>query len=216
MGYPRIATGALLVLVAAAATGCNAIGVVADAIAGPPRVDAVYDLPKAKTVVLVDDPGDLLPTRDLPNRIAGRVGDELVAQKRVTQVIGPRVINDLAAGNPDFDTWALDKVGRRVGADQVVYVVIQSFVLTENNEVYEPQATATVKVLDVDSSKRLFPVSEPNGHVVVATERPVPRDGASSKTDGIIARRVADALADKVAKLFYDHRLPDVGERLPG
>lgn len=216
MGQPKTGLGLLLLAAALASSGCEAVGVVADVIAGPKRVDAVYELPKAKTVVLVDDLRDQLTTNDLPNRIAGRIGDDLMREQAVSQVIGPQVVSDLAANNPDFDGWALDKVGRRVGADQVIYVVIQSFTLTKNNEVYEPAAAVTVKVLDVASSRRLFPLNDANGRAVVAEERPVPRHGASRATDTVIARKLADNLAQKIGELFYDHRLPEVGGRLPG
>lgn len=216
MRYARTSLFLFLGAALSVSAGCDAMGVVADVIAGPQRIDAVYDLPKVKTVVLVDDPRDLLTSNDLPNRIAGRIGDDLTREKKVSQVIGPQVLSDLAAKNPDFGGWALDKVGRQVGADQVIYVVVQSFTLAQNNEMYEPKAAVTVKVLDVGSSKRLFPLNNPDGRAVVASERPESRDGASPATDAIIARRLADNLAERVGQLFYDHRMPDVGEKLPG
>ena len=64
------------------------------------------------TLVLVDDPGQKLPTIALADQVAGRIGQILVAEKVIGQFVPTTAVTGLRAAEADFDRWAIDRVGR--------------------------------------------------------------------------------------------------------
>ncbi len=201
------------------ATGCETVGYVADVIAGEQNIPAAYEPQERATLVLVEDPLGKLPTPDLAPRIAGRVSDHLTDQQVVSQIIPTTVLNRFITQTPDYHThpenWPIDKIGRQVGAEQVIYIVVQSFQLSEDNAIYRPVAEVRVKVVDVASGKRLFPTHTTAGYPVVTRQFYRSMEGSSGTTDNIVSRQLADQLAAEVAKLFYEHTPPQPGEGLP-
>ncbi len=213
----RYATMTVLLACAIMLSGCAVAGVITDVVAGGKTIHAVYEPPDRPTLVLVDDPGKRLTHPDLANLIAGRVGDGLKEHQVVEQVVPTTMVASLREREADFDTWPIDQVGRHAGAQQVIYVLVQEFVLSESPGVYRPQARAFVKVIDVDTGARLYPPPRAEqGHPVATQQSYRDMSGATATTQTLIARNLAETLGRNIAKLFYDHRAPEPGDKLPG
>jgi hypothetical protein len=210
-----ILRSALLAMLGALA-GCEVVGYPIQVIAGPAKIPAVYELADRPTVILVDDPVGKLPERALANLLADRIGNRLLKARALEQVIPPTLVQQLRQDEPDFGNWAIDRVGRTVGAEQVVYVLIQDFQLTEEQLVMRPTIAMRIKVVDVSSGRRLFPVNDQMGYAIGHELVYEAMSDAPATAKQLLARRLIEEAGQRVAKLFYDHKAPEPGEGLPG
>jgi hypothetical protein len=190
------------------AGGCAAVGFVAKAIADNPDIPPAYELADRSTVVFVDDPAHLLANLTVGSTIAQRITADLRANKTKMKIIEPTAIDDLRAGDAAFAQIPVDVVGQRVGADQVIYVLIDSFTIGDEQGVYRPLGSARVKVIDVPSRRRIFPGNE-QGHTVT---RQLNYNHESVDARGqltVLTRSVAEQLGRDIGFLFYTHKRPD-------
>ncbi|MAE60497.1 MAG: hypothetical protein CMJ49_03970 [Planctomycetaceae bacterium] len=191
--------------------GCAPIGYVAQIFDGN-KIPAMYELPDRATAVLIDDPTSALPDSSIQNLLGGRIGQELTEHEAIADLTAPRLIDELRHNHGDFNEWPIDKIGMRAGADQVVYVLIERFNLSDEQRTYRPVYSMRVKVVDAASGRRLFPAGDAGGYRV-ASELFFKQElsGGTDSTRRVVARRLAEHAAVDVAKLFYEH-----AEREPG
>ncbi|MEM9420795.1 MAG: hypothetical protein AAGA25_17345, partial [Planctomycetota bacterium] len=103
--------------------------------------------------------------------------------------------------------------GRRLGAEQVIHVKINSARFHVFDTLNRPEASIEVKVIDVVESKRAWPESPalpdpentPPGHMIFIKDNYESRDSryVGDSTPDDLARRLADDAGLKVARLFY-------------
>lgn len=193
-------------------SGCNAVAYVATVVGGGTKIPALYELKDRPTLVFVDDPARKLTTSLLAGQIASGVGHELEDHEVLTKghVVDPAVVNQMRADHSDFGGWAIDKIGRQAGAEQVIYVSVQDWKLTaEAGNIYEPTSEVRVKVVDVASGMRLYPdPSAEHGYPVVTQRHHTAMVHADASTPVVLARDLADHVAVDVAKMFYKHETP--------
>lgn len=204
-------------LVVAASAGCNIIVPVAYIIEGPPTVDAQFKLPaNRRTVVFVDDTRNYLPRTALRTRIGDRISTLLLEQGVITEAISSADALQMARRyDTDSKRLSIGQIGEEVGAETLIYVKIDEFMLTPDGATPRPAAGASVKVLDIAGSTRLFPSQGDDGAKVVAQLREQQPDNYRSSAG---RRQMEDALADelgrKVAGLFFKHEDRELGGRL--
>jgi len=205
-----------LLMMLATAGGCGEmLGVMTNAFAGPRKIPARYEPAARTTVVFVDDPGQRLPGVDLPGLIAGRVADRLVEKTAIEQVIPPRRIDRLRGSASDFSRWPIDRVGAEVEAEQVLYIQITDFELSESDAIYRPTGKVRVKWIDATTGQRLWPDRAAHEHGLAVTTRQQYRhmEGAGAMTESILSRELAEMIAADVAGLFHERRAPETGSR---
>jgi len=195
--------------------GCNVAGPIYAFAEGPPTVEAQYVLPEeSRVVVFIDDRANRLPRARLRTTIASRTTDLLFAEKQVVaEAIDPASAARLAAAEDLAGSLkSIDEIGRDVGADVVIYAVIDRFSLAEEG-VPRPVCVMRVKVIDVETGERLFP-SDERGRPVVA------RMGfkSASAYDADRLRTLDTTLAEfagmRLAELFYEHEVNPLDGRL--
>lgn len=204
-----------LVLAAALAAGCEVPAYVAHVIAGPRPIPAVYQLPDRKTLVFVDDRARQLPAPDLSSLLAAKIQRDLRDHKAVTSFVEPDVLDDLRARHSDFAEWPIDRVGREVHVEQVIYVLVQDLSMIAEDIIVRPSITLRIKVVDVASGVRQFPEESAVGYPL--QHRMFYRDvgDAPQSTRLVLVRRLMEETGPEVARLFYKHKKPDVGSNLP-
>ena len=190
------------------AGGCAAVGFVAKAVADNPDIPPAYELSDHSTVVFVDDPTHLLPNLTVGSTIAQRITSDLRTNKAVARLIEPTTIDDLRAADAGFAQMPVDVVGRRVGADQVIYVLVDSFTLGDEHGVYRPLGSARVKVIDVAGRRRIFPGSD-QGHTVTRQLNYKHESVDARGQLSVLTRSVAEQLGRDIGFLFYTHKRPD-------
>ncbi len=194
--------------------GCTVARYVTTVITGPGSIDAVYEPFDLTSIILVDDPDELLPSLDLNGLLAGRMGDELVEAGVISRFVPPVMVDSLRAKQSDFASWAIDRVGRELGAEQVIYVLIRDYGLRENQELYRPRISVSIKIIDVGSGSRVFPKFDEGGYLVNHKLFYKNMAGAGAETEVVLSRKLVESLAGKLAKLFYKHKPPQAGSGL--
>lgn len=199
-----------------ALAGCQAATPILDPLFGNPSVKAVHTPDNVTTLIFVDDPSQRLPNVPMAGLIADRAARDLQANEAITNVIEPRKLDQLRLNQPGFHTWAIDRIGRTLGAKQVIYVLVDSFVtstVADHGELARPIASVRVKIVDVVSGRRLFPDSS-DGHVLGVKFYYKQAIDGERGTRQLLERKLADRVGEDIAKIFYDHTPRDLGEPL--
>ena len=191
--------------------GCTLPGFVASVI--PKTIHPLYVLEDVNTLVLVDDPGRALNSRQDASLVAETVAVALRREGVVTRFVEPREVETLRLNHADFDTWSLTRIGREVGAEQIIEVRVTGIALRGQNAYVQPLASAEIKVFDPMVQKRMFP--NPNhpadsaGHPVTASHFFQDSSVASGTDPATLKRQIGLKLAETTAKLFYKHLQED-------
>ncbi|MEM9883331.1 MAG: hypothetical protein AAF800_10475 [Planctomycetota bacterium] len=224
----------MLAVLVSGGVGCQGPAVVAAAIAGGEKVEAAYRLPDAATLVMVDDPQNLLSNPRLARQVATTAIHYMTFHEALgsAEFIDPRRLNRLEAElDRQWEQTPIDEVARRLGAQQVVYARVESVTMHVADTLYRPEATLEVKVLatpsgDDAATSRLWPEApvlgtadgEPAapGHRVRVGLDYVSRDSrfVGDATPDDLARRLADEAGLHLGRLFYDWKRPEPGSTL--
>ncbi len=201
--------------------GCNIVHAGSYILEGPGKIVAEYELRQVKTVVFVDDQKNVLPRTTLRVIIGDDVSAILLTEKLVPSTISPRdAISMSRSREQDGTKLSLEKLGKELGAEQVIWVRPYAFDLDgyDDQQGARPTAMVHVKVIDVTNRVRVYPPGDsfPEGRdLTISLLRDVNRDELATT---IGRRKIEEALAaeiaDDVAKLFYEHERLDLGEKV--
>ncbi len=197
--------GALCAL--ALLSACNILGPVMYFAAGPPDVEARYEINDADTaVIFVDDRRSAVPTRSARRTIGVTAEREMLANEAVGDMIRTADVMAVVAREDYSTPLGIAEVGQAVGADVVVYATIDAFTISPDGQSLAPKGIMRVKIIRSEDSERLWPVDNKLGaSVEVALARrtgPAPRDPAELAR---VERELAEAMGDQLARLFYTY-----------
>ena len=213
----KLLGGALLLL--PALVGCQLFATIG-ILTAPRRIQkAQFHLTKDRLAILIEAarPGEENPVfnRTLHEKLV-----EIFALEKVnTNVVPYEEMLRLRQRNPDYARWSLQRIGRGVGAEQVLEVRLDRLRLeaTASNPVVEPYAQAYLKVIGVhelDDAAWLWPPrTERRGYAVEAS-RPARETSSLGEVDAE-AGRFAREFAYVVAAPFYDVDLEEKPPREP-
>jgi hypothetical protein len=211
----RACGAALLTLAGLCVGGCNIAGPVANVIQGPPKMDAQYILADVPTVVFIDDPRNVVNPVTLRKVIAETASQQLMMNEVLTTTISPQdAIAITQRSDRSGDKMSVEDIGRSVGAQQVIYVQMQTFAHTPDGFTPRPVASAQVKVIDVAAGQRVFP-EEGEGWPVNASGAAVSPSVFSTRSSSVkVFEALAHVLGAEIAKVFYRHEYQELGTRL--
>ncbi|MCX5660910.1 MAG: hypothetical protein NTW19_14490 [Planctomycetota bacterium] len=190
----------------------------------PPKAPAIYELPKASTVVLVEDPNNAFPDPALPGVIASRIIYDLKTEGDYKEMVSPEKLHDYMVSKGEaFAKIPLDQIAKDLEAKQIISVVVEYASLNAEPGVYRPAMAVRVKVIDADKSKRLFPALgeaklvdpsiETRGYPVTDTMFYQISSETGRSEASVVMRRQADRLGRNVGWLFYEHKTRQPGDR---
>jgi hypothetical protein len=145
---------------------------------------------------------------------------ELLRENEVTATIIPYDdITNLRQTQADFTSWSVQKIGRELNADQVLYVRVENLSLAQKDEpVMTPAVTLRVKLIAPRApaaNARLWPETdkEREGREVACKRHPVENEGVD-RVDSEAAK-LARETAYYVARIFHkwDAEVPPPRER---
>lgn len=207
-----------MMLAAVVLAGCNIVGPAAYFIGGPAKVKPQFVLPRDKSaVVFVDDRANVLPTRASRRRVAQSAERTLLDGKAVgkADIIGSDAILSIAAQERFGRPTGIAEIGKAAGAQTVIYATIDSFGLAPSGQELAPIATARVKVIDVESRRRLWPGSDREWMPVTAR---LPIRPATAPRDTSARAKLEDELSEflgvSIARLFVEYVPEDVAQRV--
>lgn len=213
----KLLSATLLLLPALA--GCQLFATIG-ILTAPRRIQkAQFHLTKDRLAILIEAarPGEENPVfnRTLHEKLV-----EIFAQENVnTNIVPYEEMLRLRQRNADFSRWSLQRIGRGVGAEQVLEIRLDRLRLetTADNPVVEPYARAYLKVLavhEMDDEARLWPPRTERRGYAVEGSRPARETSSLSEVD-TEAARFAREFAYVVAAPFYDVDLEDKPPREP-
>lgn len=201
---------ALLLVPAVLGSGCAGIKYMAAVMAPPEKVKPLYTLPGGKKIlVFVDDIRHPLTYEAVKTDLAQRVGRLLVQHKMAEEIIPPDKVLDLASSMQNFNQMPIPDVGRKLGADLVLYLEIDHFSLRESNDspLWLGRFVSRVKVVD-SKVGRIWPEDRPNGYPVPPVETPATANFNES-FGAVLATKLAEDMAVRVVNLFREHEKPN-------
>jgi hypothetical protein len=140
--------------------GCTPARVLGMLIA-PEKVNPVFELADVTTLIMVDDPrGELGGDMNMAV-LADRVMQDLKAKKVISVFVLTIELNKLKDKlGGGYAKAPIDRIGRKLGAKQVIYIKVQSLTLEAAPSMLRPQAGLSMKVIDVEASRRVFPLGD--------------------------------------------------------
>lgn len=172
---------------------------------------AEYKLPSGSVLVLVDDDQDLIEPPLARKMLVDSLAKQLKEHKITDRVTTNEEIARLRQSEPNFDQRGAREVGRLAKADTVVWLSVKQFSVETNLELSVSPGTfsANLKVVNANAEKRedvrLWPMDR-EGRLIVAT---VPAHQIRAcKSQSEVHEKLAETMADSVAKLFYDYEIP--------
>jgi hypothetical protein len=196
--------------------GCRPLGTLVYFL-GPRRMQkAEYKLTREKLAVLIET---ARPDQDSPvfTRAMHEKLVEVFREHKVnTEVVPLEEVLRLRQENADFARWSLPRVGRALGAAQVLYVRIERLQLREgaDSPVLAPTVQCRVKVLGVDEfaeKPRLWPAETERDGREIPCERHA-QEAADIEAIDSEAAKLGKDTAQLIAMPFYD---VDLDERIP-
>jgi len=178
------------------------------------KVPAAYKLPPGSVLILVDDDRDLIQPSEARLALVDELAKELKEHEIADRVTTNEEIAKIRQAEPKFAQRGAREIGELANADTVIWLSTIEFSLPDDLEmVIEPAKFAVrLKMINARAEQRdevrLWP-PEREGRIVEAVVKP--HEIRASKTLVEAHRKMAAALADEVAKLFYDRELTPEG-----
>lgn len=174
----------------------------------PEKVPAEYKLPPGPVLILVDDEQDLVQPPVARDKLVDSLARQFKERKIADRITTNEELARVRQSDPKFEQRGAREVGRLVGADTVVWLSIKQFLLEPDLEmaVSPAQWVVTLKVVNAKAEKRedvrLWPLDREGKLIETSVSA---QDLHECKTPSEAYGRMADELADKIAKLFYDY-----------
>jgi hypothetical protein len=200
--------GLLLVAVGlTVCSGCGPLRALAYYLSPERQQDAQFELTRNALAIVVDGaPGaddHPLFRQALHDQLADLLGEHKVNDRVVPYV---RQL-ELQQQHADYRRWSIQRIGRELGAEQVVYLRIETFSLrdTPDYPVLTPRAKVRVKVIDANSpvgDARLWP--EDSAGFPIECSRQAGEATDVAQTD-LAATKLGKDTAQFVGRLFFKH-----------
>lgn len=152
--------------------GCNILAPIAYYLRPPQIQKPQYEFPAGTRVALVIEARDSRHEDPVfSEALHERVVSMLREGKSAATILPRREVVELRQSNDDFAQWSLQKIGRALGANQVLYVKIDRLVIRPSPEhpILTPEVDLRMKLIDVQASAadaRIWPEAR-EGHPVV-------------------------------------------------
>jgi len=171
---------------------------------------AKYELPEKKTVLVFVDDRRVQTDQPLRTLLTEAINEQLTANKVAAKTIAYSRVLDLAGQARGLSGLEPLWTARKVGADIVLYVCVDKFSLHEEGVeiglLWRGQLGASISVTDVASGQMLWPRDEPDGMAIKPVDTPTVTHTSPNFGEELTAQ-VANIMADRVAKMFYDHKI---------
>lgn len=199
---------ATLVCLVACLSGCKAVATIGILTAPRQIQKAEFTLTQGRLAILIEAarPGENSPVfvESLHAKLT-----ELFREYGINNnVVSQRELARLRQANPDFARWSLQRIGQKLGAEQVLYIRLDSLRLqaAPDHPLVEPEVLLRFKVIGVDEAPdtaRQWPGRDERRGRLVECSRP-PREAADNMVVDSEAAKLAKDVAYYIAAPFHD------------
>ena len=170
-----------------------------------------YKLAKAPLLVLVDEPVNAARDPLTRYHLVSQLSEQLRKHKVNRQVIPEDDVQRILKTRPTAAQWTEAELGKALHAQQVLHVQIEPLNRDDSDAFGMggygvAKLSARVRVIDVDTGDQLWPIETAGQEVMFE----VPGREMRPADEGTRLRAaLAVGLADRIAKLFYTHRISE-------
>lgn len=189
------------------AAGCNIAAAAVFVLHGPEKTEALFTLPKDKSAVIaLDDRGSVMPQRSLRDMIGKTAEEEILKQQLVKEMVASRLASAVMSRERTGEPMGIAEIGKAVNADIVIYVVMDSFTLSEDGQTLAPAATGRVKIIESKTGNRLGPPeSDPAGYYPLTVRLPTQTGTAPSTSNELsMMQDLARVTGVYLSRMFWD------------
>lgn len=200
----KLLTFILISFTVAATGGCQIVSIIMDRSTEPTEA-AKYVPTKDNLAILVEDYSNPAVLELLDEHMNHLIAEELVANK-VAPVVNPSLLTNYKANRgEDFHKINIPAVGKALGAKQLLYVDVKTFKVETANDadIVKGTAEAHIKIVDCTTGQTRWPLDAPSAGYPVSVILPFGAD-LTEINNKTIRNKLGDALASRVAKLFYE------------
>lgn len=203
----RVAAGMLLLGLIAGSLGCNIVGATVLMMHPPVMQDAEVELTEGRLAIFIEYAQPRQENAVFTQTFYDRLVEILREQEVAAQVVPLQEVLRLRQKHPDFRQWSLQRVGRKLDADQILYVRVERLSLRSapGQPLLEPVAELRMKLIDpraIATPARLWPPrNEPEGRAIHRARQT--REAADSVLLDAETVKLAKDAAWLAAKPFY-------------
>jgi hypothetical protein len=172
----------------------------------PQEVKAKFRPPRDKKMLVFVDLADVDTAQPIRGALTEALNKELIENEVARSAVPYEDLLDLSAAMDGFGMASPVKIGRELSADYVVHVTINRFTVREDDvgPLWEGHLDASVRMIDVEEGELAWPKGEARGWRVEPVKTPLADDPSPGYGPKLTAD-MADRMARRIAKLFYDH-----------
>ena len=208
----------LLLLSAANLTGCGLLGGFYGVFIDPfiPRapVPAEHDMSEKKILVWIDYQAEPDTNHMLRRELTEHLRQELNDHQAAAAIVEYQQIAQYRLLHPEVMQMTIQQLGQKFETDQVLYLYVDNFQLAHEAGpgYYKPTLTGHLKIIDVDSGKRLWPTSQ--------TQHPFTFDTGFQEAQNDLRRQqmireLCQKTAQNLTLFFYKHVPPKDFDKKP-
>lgn len=203
---------ALLLVVPLTLVGCKQVGSLLVLFSPPQIQKPEFELTTGRLAIVTDyaRPAQTNPVFDL--NLYNRIFAQFRENEVPCQIVPYGDVVRLRQSNPEFAKWSVQEIGRRLNAEQVLYLRIEQFQLLRSprDPIITPRVALRVKVVGVHEPSvhaRLWPErdADPDGRTVTHT-RP-PKEAGDFELSDAETAKLARETAHFVARFFHKYDL---------
>jgi hypothetical protein len=187
--------------------GCVQVAAAWTNITGGDWIEPQFTLTQEPLLILIDDRNSIVTEPTAIRELHKTLSVNFLEFKVNHLVVPFEDVQRLMQTDKKFKRYSIRQVGEKLGAEQVLYIVVERFSLhaEPGAPVFKGEFTVRVKVIAThrDKDVRLWP-SEESGKRVSSTTPPTPTDSDKTATD--IATELGIKLGKEIAAFFYGHR----------
>ncbi len=204
------------VLAAFSLAGCNIVTPVFFAVHGPGKIKKAVSLdPELKYIIFVDDPSNKVSSRRLRSTIVDTAQNILLQRETVTDMIDGRAAFAAVSKERYGEPLSIVEIGESVGADVVIYALLTEFSLGAEVGTFRPKAVMQVKILDVRSGERMWPIGEKTSYPLLVNLPQRPGLAPSTPAEVYKAQQALSEQAGlALAQMFFDVEIPQSARRI--
>jgi len=225
MRCPRVLPLYVLILLGAAAAGCQILGVAAYKLKPPDTIKPQYmNLVNQRVGVMVwADRGLRIdwPTLqlDIGNGIDHKLHEQTLDEKGkpkaksllgVTYPYPPASFVRYQHDHPETEAMTITDFAAKLGVDRLIYVELEDFATraAQSVDLYRGHGVATVRIIEIHPDGKAE-VAHTWESVKVVYPKKAPAEGIPNAGDQRIYSGTVDALATEIAQLFYPYQVEE-------
>ena len=192
--------------------GCAVVAWTAAQFKEQEKIRAFYHPPKDKRFLVLVESRTPLNYPVIKIDLAERINKILIEKELAASIIPHEMLANLSAARKNYNQMAISEIGEALGADVVLYVEIDEFSLRESraSPLWQGRLSTSIWLVASPSGERLWPDLPPRMGQPVDAVKTETVEESSRYYGRKISEELADMMASKICKFFYDHKVGDV------